>query len=244
MERKKNSAFIRFIDNEVFKIIVVYFLLISGAIWQVLDMFTEITRPAAGPIIILLSILAFWEILRKYKLPKPNKDGIIDQPNLRNNFIVYFIVVIVVSWVIELIGVRTHSIFGTYNYNDVLRPTLYTVPVAIGFAWFLALVTSHAILQKTSRINLNGIPNLIKSVIIGFTMMFFDFLMEPAAIRLYYWTWKNDIVPLQNYFVWFLLGASLAYLGFKMRVLKIVFPNIIFHIFLAMVAYFLIIQFG
>jgi hypothetical protein len=29
-----------------------------------------------------------------------------------------------------------------------------------------------------------------------------------------------------------------------MRVLKIVFPNIIYHIFLAMVVYFLIIQFG
>jgi putative membrane protein len=244
MEKMGNSAFIRFIDNSLFKIIVIYILLISGAICQVLDVYSEITRPVAGPFLVLLSLLAFWEILRKYKLPKPNKAGIIDQPNLRNNFIIFFIIVIVVSWLIEFIGVRTHTIFGTYNYNDILRPTLYTVPVAIASIWFLALVSSHAMLQKASRINLNGIPNLIKSIIIGFTMMFFDFLMEPAAIRLYYWSWQNDIVPLQNYFVWFLFGASFAYLGFKMRVLKIVFPNIIYHIFLAMVVYFLIIQFG
>ncbi|PKL86670.1 MAG: hypothetical protein CVV22_00855 [Ignavibacteriae bacterium HGW-Ignavibacteriae-1] len=244
MVRKKNSAFINFIDNDVFKIIVIYIVLICMAICQVIDVYSEITRPLSGPILILLSILAFWEILRKYKLPQPNKAGIIDQPNLRNNFIIYFVIVVVAAWAIELLGVRTKIIFGSYNYNDILQPTLSNIPIAMGFIWFLAIVSSYAILQKTSRINLNGIPTLIKSIIIGFTMMFFDFLMEPAAIRLYYWSWLNDIVPLQNYFVWFFVGALFAFLGFKMRVLKIVFPNIIYHIFLALLVYFLIIQFG
>lgn len=244
MERQDNSTIIKFIDNELFKVILVYLLLIFGAVWQVLDMFTEITRPMAGPIIIGLSILAFWEIYRKFKLPKPNKDGIIDQPNLRNNFIIFSLVIIVISWLIELIGVQTKLIFGNYFYNSVLQPTLFNVPIAIGFAWFLALVTSHGLLQKVSRINLNGIPIVIKSVIVGFIMMFFDFLMEPAAMRLYYWSWEFNIVPLQNYLAWFTIGTAFAFLGFKLRVLKIVFPSLIYHIFLAMVLYFLILQFA
>jgi len=242
MEGKKDSKILNFLTHEIFKISIIYLFLIFGAVWQVLEMFEEITRPMAGPVIIILTLLAFWEIFKRYKLPKPNKDGIIDQPNLRNNYVVYFLIIIVSSWLIEFIGVKTGWIFGVYQYHGILKPTILNVPIAIGFAWFLALVTSHAMLQKVSRVNLNNIPIFIKSIIIGATMMFFDFLMEPAANRLFYWTWQNEVIPLQNYFAWFVIGTFYAYIGFKMRVLKIVFPNIIYHIYIAMAIYFVILQ--
>ncbi len=242
MEGKKNSKVLSFLSHEIFKISIIYILLIFGAILQVLEMFEEITRPMAGPVIIMLTLVAFWEIFRKYKLPQPNKQGIIDQPNLRNRYVVYFALVVVSSWIIEFVGVKTGWIFGHYYYHGILKPTFQQVPIAIAFVWFLALVTSHAMLQRVSRVNLNNIPIFIKSIIIGATMMFFDFLMEPAAIRLYYWTWQNEVIPLQNYFAWFVLGTFYAFIGFKMRVLKIVFPNIIYHMFLAMSIYFVILQ--
>lgn len=242
MERKKNSKLLKFLTHEIFRISIIYLLLIFGAVWQVLDMFESMTRLMAGPVIIILTLIAFWEIFRKYKLPQPNKQGIIDQPNLRNNYVIYFGLVVVSSWLIEYIGVKTGRIFGHYQYHGILKPTIQSVPVAIGFAWFLALVTSHAMLQKVSKVNLNNIPIFIKSIIIGATMMFFDFLMEPAANRLYYWTWQNEIIPLQNYFSWFVLGTFYAFIGFKMRVLKIVFPNIIYHLYIAMAIYFVILQ--
>ena len=30
-----------------------------------------------------------------------------------------------------------------------------------------------------------------------------DLLIEPVAIKLGFWFWKNDIIPLQNYAMWF-----------------------------------------
>jgi putative membrane protein len=34
-----------------------------------------------------------------------------------------------------------------------------------------------------------------------------DFLVEPVAMKLGFWSWENDIIPLQNYAMWFLTSV-------------------------------------
>jgi putative membrane protein len=39
-----------------------------------------------------------------------------------------------------------------------------------------------------------------------------DFLIEPIAIKLDFWQWQNNTVPLQNYLAWFILSFILFYI--------------------------------
>jgi putative membrane protein len=48
----------------------------------------------------------------------------------------------------------------------------------------------------------------------------FDFVMEPVAIALSYWTWQAASIPWQNYAAWFAIAtlSALAFNLFKLRV--------------------------
>jgi hypothetical protein len=48
--------------------------------------------------------------------------------------------------------------------------------------------------------------------------LLFDIIMEPVAIALDFWRWPMDIVPLQNYIAWFVLGIDSLY--FAARLMK------------------------
>ena len=40
-------------------------------------------------------------------------------------------------------------------------------------------------------------------------MVGLDFLIEPVAISLDFWSWEYDIIPLQNYIGWFVIAFIL-----------------------------------
>ncbi|MEL4881728.1 carotenoid biosynthesis protein, partial [Shewanella algae] len=46
----------------------------------------------------------------------------------------------------------------------------------------------------------------------------FDYFMEPIAVSLGYWQWKNSDIPIYNYVCWFVLSALLLLLMRKLRV--------------------------
>lgn len=50
--------------------------------------------------------------------------------------------------------------------------------------------------------------------------MLFDFVMEPVAVSLSYWTWHAASIPWQNYLAWFAI-AALSALGFHLFRLRV-----------------------
>jgi len=40
----------------------------------------------------------------------------------------------------------------------------------------------------------------------------FDYIMEPAAVKLGFWTWNNGNVPMMNYFTWFLISIVIMFI--------------------------------
>jgi putative membrane protein len=103
------------------------------------------------------------------------------------------------------------------------------------------LISSTAIMQRISFIRNSSI--IIKIISVALLMTFFDFMMEPAAIKLGYWTWIEVEVPLQNYVAWFILGGLLAGLGYKMGLFKSKHPPLAVHIYFAQLIYFILIIF-
>ncbi len=215
--------------SDKIKIALLYFILFAGGSWHILNFFQTIMSYLAGPLLIGLSIWLYFEIKIKKNDERFSK------------FNTWSIIVVITSFFIETIGVKTGLIFGNYSYGSTLWPQIMDVPIAIGFAWFLMLICSIALLQQIPVINNSNI--WIQIFIISILMTFFDFMMEPAAIKLNYWIWYKTTVPLQNYLAWFVISFILTILAWQMKVLVLKFPKVVMHGYFAQLIYFIMIMF-
>lgn len=211
------------------KIILLYFFLFAGGLWHVMDVFQTLMSFLSAPLLICLGIWLYYEIRKNLE---PKRD---------NKFNFWTLAVIVFSFAIETIGIKTGIVFGEYNYGNTLWPQLFGVPIAIGFAWFLMLICSIALMQRLPVINTSNIR--IKILAASILMTFFDFIMEPAAIKLNYWSWLTTTIPLQNYLAWFVISFILMILGWRLRVLDTKMPSLVMHGYFAQLIYFILIIF-
>lgn len=209
------------------KIALLYFFLFAGGLWHFLNVFQAIMSYLAGPLLIALSIWLYIEI---YK---------VENSKLLKKFNIWCIFAVITSFLIETIGVKTGQIFGQYNYGETLWPKFMGVPISIGFAWFLMLISSIKLSQHIPLINKSNI--LIQILVISLLMTIFDFLMEPAAIKLNYWNWQTVNAPLQNYIAWFIISFLLLIPGQLLNVLKIRMPILVMHAYFAQLVYFIMI---
>jgi len=224
------------------KIILIYFLLIAGGIWNLTGMFQTLMQTISGPVIILTAFFILHEILHK-KFTGIDNILEVNQSHYRNKISVFFIFMVCAGFLIEFAGVKTGYVFGRYTYGTILKPQLFEVPIAIGFAWFSTLMVSVAVMQKYIRINLRLMAVWKKSLIVGVLMMVFDYFLEHAAMNLTYWTWQIGIVPTVNYFSWFILGSLFAFIGYKSDLLNKSLPESVHHLFFAQIIFFLLSMF-
>ena len=110
----------------------------------------------------------------------------------------------------EAVGVATGAVFGEYVYGPTLGWKVWDVPVIIAFNW--VMVVNGAICIAGRILSLRGAPGrrIALPLLAGAIAAAFDWVMEPVAIRLDYWTWAGGSIPLQNYAAWFVLAAGLA----------------------------------
>ena len=50
-----------------------------------------------------------------------------------------------------------------------------------------------------------------------FLALIFDWVMEPVAVKLGYWQWENDRIPLYNYISWIIISTILLTLFRKLK---------------------------
>ena len=143
------------------------------------------------------------------------------QTNKNLFFLLFLIACFVVGIAVEIIGINTGILFGDYTYGNVLGPKVQHVPLLIGINWFLIIyccgISIHTLLMKAiNRIaaDTGKNPMALKSlsvIIDGATLaVFFDWLMEPVAVKLGYWVWNGDgSIPMFNYICWFVVSLLL-----------------------------------
>ncbi|MBD3165404.1 carotenoid biosynthesis protein [bacterium] len=209
---------------------MVWLLLLAGGLWHVLDVLQAPMRLLAGPMMIALAALL---TAREIRARLGDRRAV-------KRFAIWVGIVFVGGFVAETIGVKTGQVFGSYQYGRVLHPQLFGVPVAIGFAWVLMEISSLAIAQRVLPGLMEKTPTLFVPLI-AVLMVVFDVLMEPAAVRLNYWTWAGDVVPWQNYFAWFVLGWLFAWIGARMGVFSRKTHPLGLHVYAAQIAYFILV---
>lgn len=108
--------------------------------------------------------------------------------------------------VVEILGVETGIIFGEYYYGDNLGIKFMGVPYLIGVYWAVLSFICAFIGKRLLNSNVSGA--LLGAVL----MVVLDFFMEQRASTFDFWHFKNNIVPLQNYITWYVVGFGLQYL--------------------------------
>ena len=136
-------------------------------------------------------------------------------------FWIFLATCFIIGVAVEIIGVSTSALFGNYHYGTVLGMQLKHVPLVIGINWFIIIyccgISVQTLLMKIiSRIPATEgtTPQSLKALSIivdGATLaVFFDWLIEPVAIKLHYWNWSGDgSVPFYNYACWFAVSVLL-----------------------------------
>ncbi|NCI48785.1 carotenoid biosynthesis protein [Sediminibacterium roseum] len=147
------------------------------------------------------------------------------------SFYFFFAIAFLVGMGTEMIGVNTGKLFGSYEYGGTLGPKFNNVPWLIGLNWVVVIFCVAAVMQKIfawMKRKMEGqqtvMPKRIQTLSLlvdGATLAaFFDWVMEPVAIKLGYWQWKNNEVPLYNYVCWFAISFVLLLIMRWMRFQK------------------------
>jgi putative membrane protein len=104
---------------------------------------------------------------------------------------------------VELIGVNTGLLFGSYHYGENLGIKVFGVPFLIGVNWVvLTFLTAH--------ISKRFIPNKWLAILFGAVLMVaLDFFIEPTAPIFDFWSWEIGYAPIRNFIDWFAISFLL-----------------------------------
>ncbi|MFM6947607.1 MAG: carotenoid biosynthesis protein [Aquirufa sp.] len=103
------------------------------------------------------------------------------------------------AWFLEVVGVSTGKIFGSYQYGNTLGFKIKDVPLTIGINWLILVIATNAVVEEW------GIGGKIGKAALGAGLMTaLDLIIEPVAIHFDFWHWQNEQVPIQNFGAWWL----------------------------------------
>jgi putative membrane protein len=120
-----------------------------------------------------------------------------------------FLLIALIGYGVEVIGVHTKVLFGDYTYGSSLGRKVLDVPLVIGVNWFILAFASRGIAVRYIK---NPAAQIIGAAAM---MVLIDFFIEPVAVVLDFWQWYPGDVPLRNYFMWFITSLVVQIVFFK-----------------------------
>ena len=151
-------------------------------------------------------------------------------------FVTPFIILFILGYLVEFLGVKTGLLFGEYSYGEALGFQLMHVPIIIGVNWFILAIGARGCANYLSE------KPAIQTLIAALLMVGLDILIEPVAIKFEFWTWAQADVPLQNYVMWLVVSLIMqliltktAYLIYNRLGFVILLSQTIFFAFLQVI---------
>lgn len=114
------------------------------------------------------------------------------------------LVIMLMGYFVEVIGVHTGLIFGNYAYGEVLGWKILQVPPLIGVNWLIVIWASFSFV-----VHLN-IPRGVRWLATALLAVGLDYLIEPVAIHFEFWHWYGEVPPLKNYIAWFITACVMG----------------------------------
>jgi len=170
-------------ENNFTALILILFT--AGLIFHLIDFTREYVMILTTPMLLISNSIVLYFVLAGQK----------DKTLMYWSIAAFFL-----TFLIELAGVKTGLIFGEYYYGKTMLFHIMNVPLIIGINWVVLILGSYAISSQL-KIHPVFLPLLSSAIIVGF-----DFIMEEVAMKLDYWQWKDNTVPLNNYIAWFFIS--------------------------------------
>jgi putative membrane protein len=115
-----------------------------------------------------------------------------------------FLLIYILGFLTEAIGVNTGLIFGHYSYGSALGPAIWGTPLLIGINWLFLAYSSLAVAEKISN------KAILQIAIAPTLMLIYDLVLEQVAPVMDMWTWQDAFVPLKNFISWWCIGLTFA----------------------------------
>jgi putative membrane protein len=154
------------------------------------DLFLPLT-----PLNLILTLFVFYKLNKDYSL----------------KFFILSTLIFLIGFSVEAIGVATGILFGSYTYGSVFGFKIFETPLLIGVNWLFLALSTYGVVQYFTK------KALWLILLPAFLMTALDFLVEPVAVHLGFWHWENDIIPLQNYGMWFLTSVAIHAMTYVFR---------------------------
>ncbi|MGB3851701.1 MAG: carotenoid biosynthesis protein [Tunicatimonas sp.] len=104
--------------------------------------------------------------------------------------------VMLIGYWIEVLGVHTSLIFGSYAYGPTLGAKVLEVPLMIAVNWLLLTYLCGSV---ADTLPMSRIAKVVSAALL---MVAIDYLIEPVAIKFDFWSWELLHPPLHNYLGW------------------------------------------
>lgn len=130
--------------------------------------------------------------------------------NWNRKSVLFFSIIFLLGFFIEVIGVKTGVIFGNYFYGETLGTKLLEVPIAIGANWLILCYVSVKSFQNIIG-EIKG-KNIVITLLSSGLMVALDTYIEPIAIKYDFWQWAENTIPIRNYVGWFIISFAFNYL--------------------------------
>jgi hypothetical protein len=128
----------------------------------------------------------------------------------RPSFWLYSSVALLGGFLIEVVGVHTGLVFGTYAYGTALGYKIAEVPVVIGTNWLMLTYCCGSVVSQLP------VTTPVRIAVASGLMTLLDVLIEPVAMHLDFWQWQSNQVPVQNYVAWYVISVFLFLLYYKL----------------------------
>jgi len=127
-----------------------------------------------------------------------------------------YLLVMVVGYAAEVIGVATGIVFGAYEYGQGLGVKVLDVPLILGPNWLFLVyassrvadgLLSHKPFNQTNKPIAKAYLGVLQIILGSLVMVAYDLIAEQVAPKLDLWTFEAESAPLQNYLAWFGLAV-------------------------------------
>jgi uncharacterized membrane protein len=137
--------------------------------------------------------------------------------NWNLKFIAIMLLIGVLGFGSEWLGVHTGMIFGEYHYGETLGYKIDEIPLMIGLNWIILIYATGNIVLKLET------NKYIKVAFGAFLMLAIDYYIEPVAIKFDFWSWDTPTgaIPFQNYVAWYILSLGFLLLFFETGIKKV-----------------------
>ena len=125
------------------------------------------------------------------------------------NYLMVFFSIALSGFLIEVMGVQTGFVFGTYSYGEALGYKIMGVPLTISINWALLISSSLVMSAKFFETKWQRILAAAAFVTI------LDILIERIAPQLDFWYFKSGDAGLQNYMAWFVISSLIGFTFYK-----------------------------